>query len=200
MRREKTFGMGRPLPLDRNAKARIMAKARALTRRTIKGKHYGTLTAKFLAVLKALLWKFHNAKSGLCFPSLLSIAEAAGCCEATVTAAIKALEACGLLSWVNRLKRVRDDMGRSRVVRTSNGYRFSDPGCAENLAILPNPKLWRRTKIQENISSETNKERPREPDPASLDLTGVSIPPLRAPIRLSPTLRRMLGLPQAEGV
>ena len=134
-RREKVFGAGRPLPLDRNAKHRIITKARALTRRTAKGKHYGELTAKCLAVLEALLWTFHNAKSGLCFPSYVRIAEAAGCCEATAKKAVKALERCGLLSWVNRLRRVREYVdglfgaaaGRTRVIRTSNGYRFTDP-------------------------------------------------------------------------
>jgi len=69
-RREKLFGDGRPRPLDRNAKVRIMAYARPFTRRTEKGKHYGLLTAKYLDVLEALLWGFHNARSGLCFPSL----------------------------------------------------------------------------------------------------------------------------------
>jgi hypothetical protein len=69
-RREKLFGDGRPRPLDRNAKARVMVYARQFTRRTEKGKHYGLLTAKCLDVLEALLWGFHNARSGLCFPSL----------------------------------------------------------------------------------------------------------------------------------
>jgi hypothetical protein len=55
-RREKMFGEGRLLPLDRNAKARIMVLARALMRREGDGKHYGVLTAKFVAVLGALLW------------------------------------------------------------------------------------------------------------------------------------------------
>ena len=36
---------------------------------TEKGKHYGQLTPKYIDVLEALLWKFHNALSGLCFPS-----------------------------------------------------------------------------------------------------------------------------------
>ena len=54
-RREKVFGDGRPLPLDRNAKARITTLARALMRRTEKGKHYGQVTAKALAVLRAHL-------------------------------------------------------------------------------------------------------------------------------------------------
>ena len=76
-RREKVFGDGRPRPLDRNAKARIMTYARALMRRTEKGKAYGQVTAKALAVLEALLWSFHNARSGLCFPSYETIAERA---------------------------------------------------------------------------------------------------------------------------
>jgi hypothetical protein len=44
-RREKMFGEGRLLPLDRNAKARVMVLARALMRRSGEGKHYGVLTA-----------------------------------------------------------------------------------------------------------------------------------------------------------
>ena len=67
--REKMFGHGRPRALDRNAKVRIMHLARALSRRAEAGKAYGEITAKALAVLEALLWGFHNAKSGLCFPS-----------------------------------------------------------------------------------------------------------------------------------
>jgi hypothetical protein len=78
-RREKVFGDGRPRPLDRNSKARIMHTARALMHRTEKGKHYGKLTAKYVAVLEALLWCFHNAHSGLCFPSYATIAERARC-------------------------------------------------------------------------------------------------------------------------
>src|SRR5277367_4787764 len=106
-RREKLFGDGRPRPLDRNAKARIMHRARALMHRTEKGKHYGKLTAKYVAVLEALLWSFHNARSGLCFPSYETIAERAKCTASTVGEAIKALEDCGLLSWVNRIVRIR---------------------------------------------------------------------------------------------
>ena len=53
--REKLFGDGRPRPMDRNAKARVMVYARALMRRTEAGKAYGQITAKALAVLEALL-------------------------------------------------------------------------------------------------------------------------------------------------
>jgi len=136
--REKMFGLGRPRALDRNAKVRIMHWARCLTRRTEKGKAYGQLTAKAVAVLEALLWAFHNAKSGLCFPSYDTIAEAAHCARSTVAEALKALEEAGVLSWVHRIKRVRElcpdllgDQGwRWRVLRTSNAYAFSDPSPA----------------------------------------------------------------------
>ena len=107
-RREKMFGLGRPRALDRNAKVRIMHWARCLSRRTEKGRAYGVVTAKALAVLEALLWGFHNAKSGLCFPSYERIAEAAGCARSTVAEALKALEDAGVLSWVQRIKRVRE--------------------------------------------------------------------------------------------
>jgi Helix-turn-helix domain len=136
LRREKLFGDGRLVPLDRNAKVRVMTLARALMRRTEPGKAYGAVTAKALAVLQALLWGFHNAASGKCFPSYEAIAERAGCARSTVAEAIRTLERAGLLSWVNRIKRVREYMPglfgkasawRWRVVRTSNGYSFADP-------------------------------------------------------------------------
>jgi AraC-like DNA-binding protein len=137
-RREKMFGLGRPRALDRNAKVRIMHWARCLARRTERGRAYGVITAKALAVLEALLWGFHNAKSGICFPSYEKIAEAAGCARSTVAEAIKALEDAGVLSWVQRIKRVRercadllgDNGWRCRVMRTSNAYSFTDPSPA----------------------------------------------------------------------
>jgi CRP-like cAMP-binding protein len=129
-KREKMFGEGRLVPLDRNAKVRLMTLARALSRRTEPGKHYGILTAKFLAVLEALLWGFHNATTGRCFPSYEAIAAKADVARSTVYEAIHALEAAGILSWVNRIKRIREwgpdlfgrALNRWRVVRTSNQY------------------------------------------------------------------------------
>jgi hypothetical protein len=130
------FGLGRPRALDRNAKVRIMHWARCLSRRTEKGRAYGVVTAKALGVLEALLWAFHNARSGLCFPSYETIAEAAHCARSTVAEAIRALEDAGVLTWVQRIKRVRercsDLLGhngwRWRILRTSNAYVFRDPG------------------------------------------------------------------------
>ena len=164
-RREKVFGDGRPRPLDRNAKARIMIRARALTHRTEKGKHYGQLTAKYLDVLEALLWSFHNAHSGLCFPSYATIAERARCAPSTVGEAIKALEETGLLTWVNRIVRIKERCAdlfghlgtRWRVIRTSNGYQFRDPQPAAkpvSLAFFSNTEFPSETSIQDLPSLE----------------------------------------------
>jgi AraC-like DNA-binding protein len=171
-RREKVFGDGRPRPLDRNAKARIMHRARALSHRTEKGKAYGLVSAKALAVLEALLWGFHNARSGLCFPSYEKIADRAKCARSTVAEAIKALEDSGLLSWVNRIVRVRErcadlfgHMGsRIRVIRTSNGYQFNDPNPAQrpdNLGLFSKSDFPSGTSIQD-LSSLTSPPAPAQ--------------------------------------
>jgi hypothetical protein len=157
------FGEGRVLPLDRNAKARIMALARALSRRTEKGKHYGVISAKFLAVLNALLWGFHNAQSGRCFPSYETIAEKADCARSTVYEAIHALERVGVLTWCNRIKRVLEEgpdlFGRARnrwrVIRTSNAYTFVDPlakEATEQSSLSSKSELPTETEGQESFS------------------------------------------------
>ena len=134
-RREKVFGPGRAIPLDKNAKARVWAYAQgytALHRR--KGQHRGPLTRAYLDVLKKLLWGFHNAETGRCFPSYEAIAEKVKVHRSTVARAIVALEASGVLSWENRLVRQRvvvpGLMGPVVVLvprRTSNAYSFRDP-------------------------------------------------------------------------
>ena len=87
-------------------------------------------------MLRALLWRFHGADGGgKCFPSYERIAVAAKCARSSVAVAIKALEDAGVLTWVNRITRIRrrerDLFGHIvsvwQVIRTSNGYRFLDP-------------------------------------------------------------------------
>src|SRR6478672_9033374 len=135
-RREKVFGPGRAVPLDRNAKARILVYARAWgARHRQPGQHKGPITRAFLEVLEALLWGFHNARTGCCFPSYEAIAAQAECARSTVAEALKALEWAGVLTWQNRIARIqvreRDLFGRWasrwRVIRTSNAYVFCDP-------------------------------------------------------------------------
>ena len=138
-RREKVFGPGRAVPLDGNAKARIQAYARAWSGRNRQpGQHRGPITRAFLDVLEALLWGFHNARTGCCFPSYEAIADRAECARSTVAEALKVLELAGVLSWQHRIARIRvrerDLFGqwanRWRVIRTSNAYVFADPRVA----------------------------------------------------------------------
>jgi Helix-turn-helix domain len=135
-RREKVFGTGRAVPLDRNAKVRIAVYARAWSARNrLPRQHRGPITRAFLDVLEALLWGFHNSRSGVCFPSYESIADKAECARSTVAEALKALEWAGVLTWQNRITRIlvreRDLFGqwaaRWQVIRTSNAYVFTDP-------------------------------------------------------------------------
>jgi len=94
------------------------------------------LTWATLRVLRALLWRFHGADGGgRCFPSYERIAAAAKCARSSVAIALQALEEAGILTWVNRIARIRrqerDLFGHwvtvLEVVRTSNAYRFLDP-------------------------------------------------------------------------
>ena len=160
-RREKVFGPGPGIPLDRNAKARIRVYARAYNARTREeGQHTGPVTRAFMDVLRALLYSFHNGRDGRCFPSYERIAAAASCCRSTVYAAIRALEAAGVLTWVNRLTKIRvperDLFGRSatrwQVIRTSNAYLFQDPQPGVKAACGRKSENPPRPMIQEILS------------------------------------------------
>ena len=162
-RREKVFGPGRAVPLDRNAKARIMAYARAWGARNRQpGQHRGPITRAFLEVLEALLWGFHNSRAGCCFPSYEAIAAKAECARSTVAEALKVLEWAGVLTWQHRIARIqvreRDLFGRWasrwRVIRTSNAYVFRDPQQRPEPAFrLPSPKIRPGTLNQEVLDS-----------------------------------------------
>lgn len=140
-KREKMFGAARGIPLDGNAKARIKAFVQGYNaKHRQEGQHRGPITRAYMEVFEAMLFGFHNSKTGLCFPSYEAIAEKAKCCRDTVYEAIKVLEAANVLTWVNRIwreqVRERDLSGqcatRWRTVRTSNAYVFRDPlPCAE---------------------------------------------------------------------
>jgi hypothetical protein len=98
--------------------------------------HWGPLTKSYMLALKALLWRFHGADGGgRCFPSFERIVAAVNISRDTAIEAVKAFEAAGLLTWVNRITRIRrrerDLFGQFvtawQVIRTSNAYRFIDP-------------------------------------------------------------------------
>ena len=165
-RREKIFGPAPSYRLDGNAKARVWAAAQAWnTANRQPRQHQGPLTWATLRVLRALLWRFHDADGGgRCFPSYERIAVTAKCCRDSVCVAIRALEEAGLLTWVHRITKIRrreqDLFGHWgsvwQVHRTSNGYQFLDP-----LAREPG----RRGYKSENPVRPQNREKQKERAP-----------------------------------
>lgn len=183
-RREKVFGPGPAVPLDRNAKARIVVYARAWNARHKRpGQHRGPITRAFLEVLEGLLWGFHNSRDGRCFPSYEMIAAKAQCCRDTVYEALKVLELAGVLTWAHRITRIqvreRDLFGkwasRWRVIRTSNAYVFLDP--QQRLQGLPASKSENPTGTlnQESQSLATASADPDSPLEHALRQLGASI-------------------------
>ena len=119
--------------LDRNARARLIYFAEALDRRTHQpGRHGGVLRRTGLAVLKTLLFGFHNIATGRCDPSLEGLARMAGCARSTVAEALHRLEAAGLIRRVGRWRAVAANGGLV-VVRASNAYTFPAAGVAQKL-------------------------------------------------------------------
>jgi hypothetical protein len=134
--REKVFRRVPGSPMGQKAKKAIIRSVELYNAKNRKpGQHHGPITPAFQRVLIAMLWKFHNSRTGYCFPSYETIAAAAKCCRDTVKEAIKALEAADILTWVNRFDKIRtqcrDFLGqvvtRWQVIRTSNAYCFRDP-------------------------------------------------------------------------
>jgi hypothetical protein len=156
------------------------------------GQHKGPLTRAFLEVLQALLWGFHNARSGCCFPSYEAIAERAGCARSTVA---EALKWAGVLSWQHRITRIRDrrrdlfghDIWRWRVVRTSNAYVFRDP--KPQLDGVPASKSENPTGTQDQDVL----------DPVEAPLRAPCSPLERALHRLSGALSTKNGIEQESG-
>jgi hypothetical protein len=170
---EKVFGPGRAVPLDRNAKARIAAYARAWSHRNRQpSQHKGPVTRAFLDVLEALLWGFHNSHTGCCFPSHERIAEKAECARSTVAEALRVLEWAGVLTWQHRITRIRercpDLFGREgwrwRVIRTSNWYQFRDPQ-AVNSRHVPSKSENRTGTQNQDVPSLSYPRQPVENQP-----------------------------------
>lgn len=133
----------------------------------------GSLLPSYERILRKLLWKIHNGVSGVCYPSCATIAAEAGLSLSTVKRALKRAEELGVLTWVHRYRQAGD----WRMVQTSNGYRFTDPGPVYD----PPPH-----KVHIDPRSENRRF------PFSL------APPCPAPDALTAALNRLGGLVKAK--
>ena len=153
-------------------------------------------------MLGALLWAFHNARSGVCFPSYERIAERAGCARSTVAEAIKALEWAGVLTWQNRITRVRercaDLFGREgwrwRVIRTSNCYQFRDPQAVNSPGVPSKSENQTGTQNQDDLSLPVSAPACGKPPTGA-----VSTALERALARLGTVLAAKEGIEQGAG-
>jgi hypothetical protein len=131
-------------PLDRNQRAAILFLADQLDRKTHQpGRHGGMIGRTGLAVLRAMVTRFLDFKTGRLDPSIASIARAANVARSTAQDALDRLEAAGILERTRRIARVRMKVwnaaaGRhvtsDRVVQQTNAYRlnFAVPHRAEH--------------------------------------------------------------------
>ena len=95
-------------------------------------------------------------------PELRAHAEAVGCCERTVGRCLQALEAVQLVTWVNRIARVRERVAGLpggwaatwRVLRTSNSYGFPAIAKATRPTIRTDGQNALGTQFQEIILLE----------------------------------------------
>jgi hypothetical protein len=94
--------------LDRNERAKIMALADALERRTKPaGKRNGVLGYVGLTVLRALMVGFLNHRTGLCCPSYRALQDKTGLCRQSIANGLARLEMTGIVKIVRRLVRER---------------------------------------------------------------------------------------------
>jgi hypothetical protein len=123
------------IPLDRNQQAKILFIADQLERRTkLPGRRNGCLGYIGLAVLRALLLRCLNRKSGLCCPSYAALQSITGLCRGSIATALARLEASGIVRIVRRLvrkpiTRISPITGHQEVItatlQDTNAYSFS---------------------------------------------------------------------------
>lgn len=151
--REKIFSLGRwARPADIDDKRKHLRRLHVWNAAHKQpGQHQGPITAAGLRVAEALLFGFHNAVDGACFPSYEAIAEKARCARSTVHLAIHALEAAGFLTWANQIVRFTERvLGKVKVVihRTSNAYAFTFPSSPPESHKSENPTGYQTQDIQ----------------------------------------------------
>ena len=136
-------------PLDGNMRAKILHKCEIMERKTKgKGQRNGILGVPAMMVLRALLMRFHNRKSGLCFPSYDAIQEVTGLCRQSIAVALQRLESAGVLKITRLLIRVAGALGGAICQQCSNLYAFAEPAKQLDLgATTAPPRLNPRPRV-----------------------------------------------------
>ena len=117
--------------LDGNQRVKLLVAVEVMERNTkAKGRRNGALGYVGLAVLRCLLYRFHNKATGLCCPSIDTIQRATGLCRQSVITGIQRLEAAKVLVVTRRIVRIsaigRDGRHLAEVRQGSNLYAFQE--------------------------------------------------------------------------
>ena len=100
------FGPGRAVPLDRNAKVRIAAYARAWSARNRRPRqHNGPITMRLLSVSAGAAVVLPQQPRRPLLPGYERDRRAGRCARSTVAEALKVLEWAGVLTWQHRITR-----------------------------------------------------------------------------------------------
>jgi DNA-binding transcriptional ArsR family regulator len=159
-------------PLDRNARQRLIFLAKRLERRTKgKGRANGALGGISLTLLEAL-FSYANRRTGLCFPSYLTLQALTGLSHGSIAAALRRLERAGIIKitrrlkriWINRMSPITGQPERiMATVQDSNLYAFSGPagfagrldGYVEAYASPPARKIDVLARLVRRIEAES---------------------------------------------
>ena len=112
-------------PLPKKKAVRLYHEARRFERQTRaaapKGHQDGALGRSGLLVLHTLIFDFLNFATGALFPSIASIAHAAGTSESSVKRGLAKLKASGVVNWLRRCAEDWQD-GRFILRQETNAY------------------------------------------------------------------------------
>jgi len=87
--------------------------------------------------------RFHNRKSGLCFPSYDAIQEVTGLCRQSIAVALRRLESAGVLKITRRMIRVASAVGGAICQQCSSLYAFAEPAKQLDLGATTAPPRLR---------------------------------------------------------
>ena len=136
-----TFGDGQRTPLcrEQRARCRFLLDSHVRARR---------ITAMHERIGKSLLRRL--SVDGACYPSHVTLAHDAGCCERTVRRGLAAMRNVGLLQWQNRIVRVGH-----QVRQSSNAYTWN-PAASPG---TPLPRRKPRNSFTGHVRRETHSHR-----------------------------------------
>ena len=181
IRRKKVFAMAGRAPLDRNTKVRVRARAPMRRTEPREGPTARSRRRRLPCCRRCCGASTTLAQANASLATRRS-PSAPACARSTVAEAIRALERAGVLTWVNRIKQVREYMSglfgktsawRWAVQRSSNSYSFNDPASSKSdfQTRTPAQQLSERKIASAVPPAPTVTSRAETSTPSSVELT-----------------------------